>query len=238
MGPGNSITSTISYVKTFALLMFIYMFSGGFISIYLAAKIQSIPLAILGFLIFIIIPLFSIKNLQTHFVRKVVFHFEQEAFVLQIFKPKTEILAKEFKYEYKDIKSCVLSTTSSRTSTIKLFFFQGRKLQTTFFSEKKNADTNQGLIVFKRLYSFNQNILLLPPFYASKGGIVALVILTSLFIADIAVNILFKPAILPFSLFIGAALYIQVLVRRKREFQLFQQSKASILGCRSREGGN
>jgi|GEM_PF-2588417 len=53
----SSITSTISYVKIFALLMILYMVIGGYFSISFASKIRSIPLAVLGFLVFVIGPI-------------------------------------------------------------------------------------------------------------------------------------------------------------------------------------
>lgn len=223
MQSNNSITSTISYVKTFALLMFIYMLGGGFISISLAAKIQSISLAVLGFIVFIIVPLILIKTLQKRFLKKIVFVFENESVLVQIFNLKTESLEREYRYNYNDIKSCILSSTSNRTSTIKLYFSKAAKFQCTFINEKGDTENNYSLSVFRELHLSNANIELSPPFYASKGGIAALIILTLLLITDIIISLLYKPGSLPFSLFVGVALYIQIIVRRSRDIETFKQ---------------
>ncbi len=228
MESNHSITATISYVKTFALLMFIYMLAGGFLSIFLAAKIQSVLLAVSGFIVFIIAPLILIKTLQKRFLKTIVFVFNNESLLIQIFNIKTESLEKEYEYNYEDIKACVLSSTSNRTSTIKLYFSQTPKFQCTFLNEKGETEKNNySLSVFKELHSSNANIELLPPFYASKGGIAALIILTLLLITDITLSLLYKPGSLPFSLFVGVALYIQIIIRRSRDIETFKQVKAN-----------
>lgn len=199
------------------------MLGGGYLSILLASNIRSIPLAVLGFIVFIIAPLILFKPLQRRFLRKVVFTFNDKCISVRISNLRTENIEREYQYSYSDIKSCTLSSSSARTSTIKLFFFQSQKFQCSFVSQDDGNNSNVSLILFKTICSFNKNIKLLPPFYASKSGIVALIILTILLITAITVNILYKPSALPFSLFMGVALYIQIIVRRKRDIEAYKQ---------------
>ncbi|WDF81196.1 hypothetical protein PQ469_14385 [Mucilaginibacter sp. KACC 22773] len=230
----RNITSTISYVKIFALLLFIYMLFGGYLSISLASKFQSPLLAVLGFFVFIVAPLVFNKPLRLKFLKQIKFTFDDEFVLLEIFNYKTEMLEKQHHFKYEDIQSCVLSSTSKKTSTLKLFFQDSTKFQCTFVNEEKikedtsEMDSNVSLAVFKEIYSFNKQILLNPPFYASKGGITALIILTGLFIAAIVMNIIYYSKFLPFTLIMGASLYLQIILRRKRDIELFEKLKKEL----------
>lgn len=225
----RSITSTISYVKIFALLLFIYMVFGGYLSITLASKLQSPLLAVLGFLVFIVAPLVFNKPLRLKFLKQIKFTFDDEFVLFEIFNYKTEILEKQQQFKYTNIDSCVLSSTSKKTSTIKLFLQDSKKIQWTFVNEGQekqdtaDVDNNVSLTVFKEIYTFNKQILLLPPFYASKSGIIALIILSGLFITAITMNIIFYSKFIPLTLIMGASLYLQIILRRKRDIDLFKK---------------
>ncbi len=225
----KNITATISYVKIFALLLCIYMLFGGCLSISLASKLQSPLLAVLGFFVFIIAPLIFNKPLRLKFLKQIKFTFDEDFVLLEIFNYGTGILEKQQQFKYTDIHSCVLSSTSKKTSTIKLFLQDSKKVQWTFVNEGKvkedtsDVDNNVSLAVFKEMYTLNKQILLLPPFYASKGGIIALIILTGLFITAIIMNIIYYSKSQPLTLIMGASLYLQIIFRRKRDIELFKK---------------
>lgn len=228
---GDIIESTILNAKTFASLLFIYILGGGYLSVSFAAKINSIPLAIVSFFVFVIAPILFIKWLKKSFLNKIKFVFENDVIVCEIFNYQTGQIEKQYQFNYSDIHSCILSTTSKRTSTITLFLQGSNKIQYSFTNEEKEikeTDYNVSFDVFKKLHSFNKDIKLLPPFYASKSGKIALILLTTLLVVTIIVNIIFHSRSLPLILFMGVSLYFQILMRRRRDIEVFKSFKDSV----------
>jgi hypothetical protein len=228
----ESITATVSYVKSLALYMVLYMSLGFFLSVSYAGKIHSVTLAIIGCIVFIIVPLVFNKPYRMRFMKILTLTFKADTVDFTISNFNTHEIEKEFPLEYKNIKSCTLTSTSKKTSTIRIFLYTGRKIQYGFVDEgdedKIPKDNNVSLDVFKQLYLFNNTIVLLPPFYASKSGIAALVVLTVAFIVAIVINILYKPIAIPSSLFSAFALYLNIIVRRKRDIRIFKEMTESL----------
>lgn len=74
--------------------------------------------------------------------------------------------------------------------------------------------------------SAKEKIKLLPSFYASVGGIISIIILVLLFIADIIVHIVIgKMGILPITLFLVLGLIIQVILQRRNDLKYFNKMK-------------
>ncbi len=202
------------------------MLIGGFISISLSAIIHSIPLIILSFFIFIISPIVFNKPLSKLFFKEIHLIFEERIVRIEILNFKTKQIERDYQFSYEDIKSCILSSTSARTSTIKIFFYHSNKFQCSFTDESKeiiNKDNNLSFEVYRNLYFFNNRITLLPPFYASKNGKTALIVLTIIMIIAITENIVYKPQAIPFSLLIGAVLFLQIIARRKRDIEIYNK---------------
>ena len=224
------IKSTILFVKAFALSMFTYMLISFYFLIGYASQIHSMPLLIFGFFISIIAPIIFNRKIRKLFLNQAQFFFSDKQLDIKIIKFKSEKLEKEYHFYYEDIISCFISSTSNRTSTVKIFLRDKRKFQCSFIDESKEIkeDNNVSFEIYKQLRSYNNRIILQPAFYASRRGKVGLMIFTILLIADLIMNVVFKPNLIPFSLIGAFAVYLQALMRWKRDTEIYNKQIESL----------
>jgi hypothetical protein len=184
-------------------------------------------LAVSGLIVFVILPVIFNRQFRQLFLRKFESDFNDDYFLINIGNNNTGDLKTSYRYLYTDVVSGSVTSTSGKTSTLRLFFSNGRKYQCTFIDESKDAEANyENNVAFsfiKKLIRINENIVLRPSFYASKGGTVAIIILTIIAIVAFTMQIILVPKSLPFSLFAALFLYIQIIVRRKRDRETYQE---------------
>jgi hypothetical protein len=214
----SSIEATISSVRIFALLVFLYMMAVGATFAFLIAKYHSLIFAAIGLVAFFA-PIIFNKSVRVLFLKRIKFTFYDDFFLVEIFNYKTQALEKEYRYKYEDVESFGMTSNSPKTSTLRVFLSDSSKFECSFSDENDvNTDLdlmegNMGIQVMKRLYAFNKKISLIPPLFATKNGNVALIIFTILFAIDVIITVTYKlHNIAP--LISGAAFYVLIVVSR------------------------
>lgn len=221
------ITVRISYIKIMFIYIILYMIIGGYLGVYAAGEIRSPSLAVGSFIVFIMAPLILSKRIQTLFTKEASFIFNQEHILIEIRSLKNNELEREVYISYSDIRACLISSVSPKSSTITIKSFSANDQQYSFSNENfadkyaNEYDTNVAFYIYKEIFLHNSKVYLLKPFYASKNGLIAFVMLSALFIVGIIMSALYKPSLIFLSIIPTLALYIQTIYRRKRDIQTF-----------------
>jgi hypothetical protein len=164
--------------------------------------------------------------------KRLVFIFEKKLSI-QIFDLKTGALQEEHQFAYTDIKSCFLSSGSSKTCTFKLNFFDGGNLKLVLYSsegEFTNAKNIVGLKIFQQLFTINPNIQADKPFFISRNGNIAILLLATLFAVNIITNIIFHFHSNSFliSLPTTISILLMIVVTRKKQQITYNEMNALL----------
>lgn len=212
--------------------MLLYIITGTYYSVSFAGKIHSPFLAIIGLTTFVLVPIIFSKTIQSKFARTIIFEFENNLLSIALYNPVTNILVKSYNVYYSDISSCIISSTSIKTSTITIFIGDGKTCQFSFTNELSTnwqpnySENNISFFIFKNIYYYNREIILQKPFFASAVGKFLLYALPILLMITVISSIFFNAKMVCFSIMPILALYAQILARRKRDTDSFENFQA------------
>jgi hypothetical protein len=231
----ESISSIIIYTKKFALSLFLFMGIGTSLTIAIALKLSYPSIGYLGFFIFFICPILVMKYIRKFFEKKMEIIFHNDYVNFQLFNLKTGIQEDQNDFKYNEIESCGLVVTESISSTLSLNFCNGDKVLYTFIETNSNthSEGSIGEIIYKLMSSYSttlngkNKIAFKPSFYATQTGKICIIGLTILLIFAIIFHLIYALKSLPFTLFIGLALFFQIIARRKKDIALYEKMKSS-----------
>jgi hypothetical protein len=136
--------------------------------------------------------------------------------------------------QFSEIKSYKILFVNKRFADIIIYWNENKKNEYSFLREK--ADENkidaddllnkiESAIVSYNNETAGEKIKLLPSFYASNSGLFCIFFLIILFCIAIILHITYSVKTLPFSLFFGAALLFQLILRRKADIKFYRENK-------------
>lgn len=183
-------------------------------------------------MIIIFLPFIFIKKVFNYYGRRVSFKFENSSMEVIVIDGKE--MEKRYTYLLTEIEAYQIQFPNQRFADIMFKLKSGKKIPFSFYINKnkaENIDTDALINYFHDfIKNYNQSsaekIKLLPSFFATKGGIISIISLISLFVADIIVHIvLHKMGILPISLFLVLGIIIQVLLQRNKDLKYYNKMK-------------
>jgi len=153
----------------------VYMLFGTFITMYLAKIGSYLPIGIVGFIIFFILPAIFSKHIRNHYTKKAKISFNESGLIIALFNTRTDRLEKQIFYKYSEIKGCKLNHKQDLYSSIIFIFNSGASDRLTFIDEASEADSSA--IVYHQLLLHGGNLseskmITIDPIYqASKKSI-------------------------------------------------------------------
>jgi hypothetical protein len=214
----------INAKRYMALIIFILIF-GTSITI-IVGKISQIFILI-GIFTFWIGPFLIQKRLKKPFLRKMHLDFAFDKILLKTFDKDGENLEDQLEIYYHQIKSFkTIDSDRDDTSFLKIIIKDGRVIKYSFVGQSndvKRTDVTQ--VVKKYILQFNKKQLskdkieLIPSLFSTREGTVYIGILTFLLVLVVIWQIIYKPGSIPFSMFAGIALTLQIIVQRKKDLK-------------------
>jgi hypothetical protein len=241
MEESQTIYTSIINAKRFFISMLLVIGIGTCLTIIIAIKLHSIIVIPIGIFIFWICPtLLFQKKFRNSFTRKATVKFSSDYFSVEIFNRKTEELEHTDNNRLSEIKSFkAINSTKDDSSFLKINFKNGNKAAYTFLGQGKNdSNTDITNLVVNYIHSYNstqsesEKITLAPNLFASKAGTFYIAGLTILLIIALSLQLIYKPKTIPFTLFAGIFLYIQIIAQRKRDvrdLEDFNKKSSSLL---------
>ncbi len=228
MGNKNYIIAETINTRKFALIFMSIILGGTYLSFGVAAKIHYAPLAIIGLLLFAIIPIALMKKASLIFTKRMEASFFDTFFSFILFKLNEggEIDKKDFYYE--DIKSCVVNSTQNLYSTIVLEMANGEKKKFTFKKINNNEENSVSEDFFYCIKNRKKDLILNPTFFASKGGKNYIIGLAILMVSLLFFHIYYAPQSSPLTFIISISLFINILIKRKRDIKLFEKLNQEV----------
>ncbi len=227
----NPMYSKIIYAKTLAIYIFIYILGGVSLSAYVGGHMKSVFIVVLGFLVFVIAPAVFRKRFQEVFERNASFFFEKEFLRIEISKNNSNIIEYSNNINYKSIVSCLISSSSPKSSTIKVALIDSSSFQYSFLSEEKvfssdkQNDVNTALQLFNELRQINKEIYLEKPFFVSEYGKFFIYILCILVFLALIISAIYKPILIPLSILPLLLITLQIFMRRSRDILTYNRYK-------------
>jgi hypothetical protein len=222
----NTINTSVLSAKGFFIAMLLVIGIGTCLTIVISIKLHNIILIPVGIFIFWICPtLLFQKKFRNYFTRKATVKFSPEYFSVEIFNRKTNELETIDNNNFSEIKSFkAINSAKDDSSFLKINFKNENKVSYTFLGQgKADRTTDITKLFVNYIHSFNniqtgsEKITLAPNLFASKAGTFYIAALTILLIIALSLQIIYKPKTIPFTLFAGIFLYIQIIAQRKRD---------------------
>lgn len=215
---------------TFLLIAFGFVGISG--SIWIARFIDnnySIAIIIIGFLLFLVIPVIYISKKPALLTKKAIIQILDESIVIDILDKKTDQIREHHEIEFKNLNSFKIGETDyNNTSFLKLIKKDGTSIQFSFF-EQNDKEEN----VFKNVFTFfkeynvgkpeNEKITLLPNLYNTKSGKLIIYSLAILIVVAVALLILMKPEAIPFGLLVGIIFFARIKAQQKKDSELLER---------------
>jgi len=211
----------------------IYVFGGTLLTIISTIKFHSLPLSLISLFIFWICPFIFQKQFRSLFTRKATVQFCEKLFSIEIFDRKTGELVSRDENRFEEIKSFkALNSSKDDSSYLKINFKNGSKVAYTFLGQgKTGGETDITKLMVNYVHSYNdsqiedEKITLIPNLFASRAGSYYLAVLTILLITAILFQATYKPKTIPYTLFAGIVIYLQILAQRKRDLSDLENFK-------------
>jgi hypothetical protein len=240
MRPLQIVDTHVIDAKKSLIFIIVYVFGGTLLTIISAVKFHSLLLSLILLFIFWACPFLFQKQFRKYFTRKATVKFCSDYFSVEIFNRKTEKLEHTGNNRFGEIKSFkVINSTKDDSSFLKINFKNGNKAAYTFLGQGKNdSNTDITNLVVNYIHSYNgaqsetEKITLAPNLFASKVGTFYIAGLTILLIVALSLQLIYKPKTIPFTLFAGIFLYVQIIAQRKRDvkdFEDFNKKSSSAL---------
>lgn len=202
------------------LLASIYFFKSRFLALF--------------FVLIMILPLLLLKIVMKIFRREVRISLERRTFSIEINKEGSE-LRSVFKYSLDEFRSYNIQLPNRRFSSIKFTLKNGKTVEYSFLKEKVNDDQigtdelidffHSNIQDYNKSTSDSEKILFQPSFFASVYGLSCIIALSCLFMVAIVLHFLYHLKSLPVTLFLGFALIIQLLLRRKADIEYYKKMR-------------
>lgn len=227
MEESKTIYTSVINIKHFFVSMLLVVSIGTALTILIAMRFHSEIVIPIGILIFWLGPaLFFQNQLRKPFTKKATLNFRNDCISVGIFNKKNGELEQSNKIRFDEIKSFkAMNSTKDDSSFLKINFKNGSKLSYTFLQQsKENTKSSITSLVAEYIHLYNiqnenKTIILAPSFFASKVGTYCIAGLTIILIAAVLLQTIYKPKTIPFTLFAGAILYLQIITQRKRDIR-------------------
>lgn len=223
--------SFIVYRKEMALKLAIFI-TIGLLLLFVSNYFLNNKILSLFFLIVVIAPIFLIKLVMKRFTRKIAIDLKEKLFCISV-NITGEIPERYLEYYLKEVLDYSIQFPNRRFSSIKLNLKNGKSVEYSFLQQKQQEGQESTDEILKRIHllieNYNQSksgeekILLKPSFFASKGGLFCIVGLCALFLIAICLHVLHQTKSLPIILFFGAALIIQLVLKRKSDINIYKK---------------
>lgn len=225
MEPLQIVDTHVIDAKKSLIFIIVYVFGGTLLTIISAVKFHSLLLSLILLFIFWLCPFLFKKQFRKFFTRKATVKFSSDYFSVEIFNRKTEELEHTDNNRFGEIESFkAINSTKDDSSFLKINFKNGNKAAYTFLGQgKRDSKTDITNLVVNYIHSYNsaqsesKKITLAPNLFASKAGTFYIAGLTVLLIIALSLQLIYKPKTIPFTLFAGIFLYIQIIAQRKRD---------------------
>lgn len=213
-------------------LLIAFGFVGVSGSIFIARYINnnySIPIIIIGFLLFLVIPVVYISKKPRIFTKRAIIHLIDQSIVIDILDRKSDLIREHYDIELQNLNSFKIGKADyNNTSFLRLIKKDGSRVQFSFFEQNDNGQN-----VFKNLFSFlkdynvgkaeNEKIILLPNFYNTKSGRLIINGIAILIVVAVILLILIKPEAIPFGLLVGIFFFARIKSQQKKDLELINR---------------
>jgi len=234
MNKMDPIDTVIINSQKYALFILLYLILGTALTMYLYWMSREISILFVGFAIFWVCPGVFQKFFRQKFTRKVIIVFSGDSFSIGHLSKETDEIEKKDENRYEEIKSFrALNSSKDDSSFLRVNFRNWNTAKYSFLGQGEGVgqvDITEkvfdGVISYNASHNEADRIVLMPNFFATKAGKYSIIILTTLLIAAIVVQIIFKPQTIPFSLFGGFVLYLLIIAQRKKDVEQLKKMSA------------
>jgi hypothetical protein len=227
-------TSYIVFRKRafFLLLLFILIL----ISLFLIS-VWVLKLKILGILLLaaIIAFILSMNAVLKRFTRRVVVSFNSESFSIQVMKLNNNQVDWNNNYDLDAIANYGISFPNRKFVDLRFNLREGKKVTYSFSTIQTDKDQPDAMVLMDKFHAlvvnYNQNnskygpIEFQPSFYATKTGLLTIILVSIFFIIAVIIHIIYDLKTFPFTLVIGFALIFEVIMKRRTELKYFNKMK-------------
>jgi hypothetical protein len=182
-------------------------------------------------LVVLVSPIFLIRLLISKFKREIDIEFGLGRFVSIVKLPNGEGESK-IEVDLNSVDTYSVQFPNEKFNSIKFNLRDGSNIEYSFFrSEQRESDSDAEAIVdsFHALVENYNNtfgetrVRFKPSFYATKIGLICIALLSLSLIAIILITSYFKANALPFSLFFGFILILQLILKRNKELGYYKK---------------
>lgn len=184
------------------------------------------------FMCAMVIPIFFLNMIIRLFTRQVFINLRPDSFTIAIKKEGGE-QEEALDYTLNEIESYNVQFPNRRFSAIKINSKNGDSKEYSFLNKKRNdgqMETANLVNSFRSMIeeynekvSKSERIFFQPSFFASKQGLVWIIILSCFFAAAITLHFYYQAKTSPITLFLGLGLIVQMLLKRKADIDYYKK---------------
>jgi hypothetical protein len=204
------------------------------VDIYIAVILKSPVLGTVGFVLICTMPFLFQKSVKELFTKDTILKFDDDSFLVIMYRQKDEARRKSVSYRWSDIKAYKFYFTISNLTCLDIYLRNGKRAE---FQFKDNMGQEESIKVgnhsiFNVFRSFireynngkpeNEKIELKPPFLTTKRGMFWLVLVGILVIVAIITLVITNSKSFGF-LFMGMFAFLPLLAKRRNDKLLFQR---------------
>jgi len=227
------IQSYILYRRSLALRLIVLILVGVALLLGSLYYLKSSILAFI-FLVVTLLPVLFIQPLMKIFTRRIEIKRKPTGFSVSVTRLNgAENESKD--YALDQVATYCIQFLNRRILVIKFNFKSAKSIEYSFYRRKQfegQSDTSELLALFSSIIkdyntsvSKSKQICFVPSFMASSWGLFWIVFLIVLFMAAIALHILYQPKTSPVSLFLGLAIIVQLLSQRRADLNYYKKMR-------------
>jgi hypothetical protein len=225
MNPAKEIDTIVIPLKRYVIFLWSYIFGGLSLSFILGFLLHSLPLLIIGVVVFMVAPVLFSSQFRSGFSKKATLRFYSDRLSVDLVNPDTDTVERTDEFPFAGLASFRTGDSSKDDSSfISLRLSDGRKFNYTFLEQRQgdpSDDVTPNLEESIRQYNRSSNgdhsITYTPSLLASKGGknlLIGLIVVTAV---CVIIQIFVKPKIIPISMLSGSATCLLIFVQRKND---------------------
>jgi len=198
----NQIVAETINTSRFFIGFMSYLLGGTYLSFGIAAKFHSAIIAIIGLVVFAILPIALMGRIILFFTKKIKVAFFEDHILLVLLNLKTDTIISEKVLYYKELLSCTINSFKS------------------LFEDKSK---NLSELIYENIKLRDNDVILKPTFFASKQGTYYIIGLAVLMVTLMLLHLFYSPETSVFTFIISISLFVNILSKRKRDIDVFNR---------------
>jgi hypothetical protein len=219
----NQIVAETINTSRFFIVFMSYLLGGTYLSFGIAAKFHSAIIAIIGLVVFAILPIALMGRIILFFTKKIKVAFFEDHILLVLLNLKNDTIISEKVLYYKELLSCTINSTRNKYSVIYFNLLESKKIKYTFKSLFEDKSKNLSELIYENIRLRDNDVILKPTFSASKQGTYYIIGLAVLMVTLMLLHLFYSPETSVFTFIISISLFVNILSKRKRDIDVFNR---------------